>query len=257
MESNVCAKLAIVLTTLLAGTAGAAESGVRERTFVRALERFDAAQSPADYRAAADMLESILADGYCSGAVYYNLGNAYFRAGEFGRAILAYRKAVPYRPRDAYLAANLRQALAAAPGRLGEPPRPWWRHVLFWNAWLSYPTKVRGTAIVTGLSAVLGCLAVVLRRPQLRRGAVGLLVVASALGLDAALSRSEVLGTWRAVIVGETIARKGTGQSYEPAFDQPLRDGAEFEVLNETADWVLGRFPGVGDGWVKKEFVAR
>ena len=54
--------------------------------------------------------------------MYYNLGNAYFRAGEYGRAIAAYRKAKPYRPRDPYLEANLRQALSVAPGRLPEPP---------------------------------------------------------------------------------------------------------------------------------------
>ena len=83
-----------------------------------ALEVFDAAKTPADYRESADLLESLLADGFRNGAVYYNLGNAYFRAGEYGRAIAAYRKAKPYRPRDPYLEANLRQALSVAPGRL-------------------------------------------------------------------------------------------------------------------------------------------
>ena len=93
----------------------AAEAGQRERSFVRALELFDTAKSAADYRESADLLESIVADGYRNGAVYYNLGNAYFRAGEYGRAILNYRKAKPYRPRDPYLSANLAQALAVAP----------------------------------------------------------------------------------------------------------------------------------------------
>ena len=61
----------------------AAEPGTRERTFVRALEVFDAAKTPADYRESAALLESLLADGFRNGAVYYNLGNAYFRAGEY------------------------------------------------------------------------------------------------------------------------------------------------------------------------------
>src|SRR5271166_5963910 len=123
------------------GEALAAEPGTRERTFVRALEVFDAAKAPADYRESAALLESLLADGFRNGAVYYNLGNAYFRAGEYGRSIAAYRKAKPYRPRDPYLEANLRQALSVAPGRLPEPPAPWWRHVLFWSGWLSFPEK--------------------------------------------------------------------------------------------------------------------
>jgi tetratricopeptide (TPR) repeat protein len=115
---------------------------MRERTFVRALEVFDAARTPQEYRESAALLESLLADGYRNGAVYYNLGNAYFRAGEFGRSIAAYRKARPYRPRDPYLEANLRQALSVAPGRLPESPPPWWTHVLFWSGWISFPEKV-------------------------------------------------------------------------------------------------------------------
>src|ERR1700722_14252576 len=132
----------IALIFILPGAVFAAEPGARERTFVRVLELFDAAKSPADYRASADLLESLLADGFRNGAVYYNLGNAYFRAGEYGRAIAAYRKAKPYRPRDPYLEANLRQALSVAPGHLPEPPSPLWTHVLFWSGWLSFPQKV-------------------------------------------------------------------------------------------------------------------
>src|SRR5277367_1043584 len=138
---RIVAPTLIALTYVLSGATFAAEPGTRERTFVRALEVFDAAKTPADYRDSAALLESLLADGYRNGAVYYNLGNAYYRAGEYGRAIAAYRKAKPYRPRDPYLEANLRQALSVAPGRLAEPPPPWWRHVLFWSGWLSFPEK--------------------------------------------------------------------------------------------------------------------
>src|SRR6476660_2313963 len=122
----------------------AAEPGTRERTFLHALEVFDSAKVSAGYSASAALLESLLADGLQNGAVYYNLGNAYFRAGEHGRAIAAYRKAKVYRPRDPYLEANLRQTLSVTPGRLTEPPPAWWRHVLFWSGWLSFPEKAYG-----------------------------------------------------------------------------------------------------------------
>src|SRR5262249_46022679 len=133
--------LLIAVILIPAGAADASEPGARERTFVRALEVFDAAKSPREYHESADLLGSLLTDGFRNGAVYYNLGNAYFRAGEYGRSIAAYRKAKLYRPRDPYLEANLRQALSVAPGRLPEPPPPWWSHVLFWSGWLSFPEK--------------------------------------------------------------------------------------------------------------------
>jgi len=237
--------------------AASSDRGARERIFVQALEHFDAAKSPADYRDCAELLESILSDGYRSGAVYYNLGNAYYRAGQYGRAILNYRKAKPYRPRDPYLTANLEQALAAAPGHLPEPPTPWWTHVLFWTDWLSFPSKVYAVVLTCSLSAVTAVLAVVLRRSRLQWLTMALVVAAVALGIDVALCRAQVEHSLRAVITGETIARKGTGTSYEAAFDQPLRDGAEFTVLSETSDWTFGHFESIGDGWVRNEFVAR
>src|SRR5215467_13653305 len=162
MHTIVAALVAIF--PLVTSTAFAAEPGMRERTFVRALEVFDAAKSPADYRESAAVLESLLTDGFRNGAVYYNLGNAYFRAGEYGRAIAAYRKAKPYRPRDPYLEANLRQALSVAPGRLPEPPAPWWRHVLFWSGWLSFPEKAQAACAGFVLAAVAACIAFLLRR---------------------------------------------------------------------------------------------
>ncbi len=246
----------LLLGSLLANLF-ASDSGVRERSFVRALELFDSAQSPDDYRESAKVLESILADGYRSGAVYYNLGNAYYRAGEYGRAILNYRKAKLFRPRDPYLAANLAQALISAPGHLTESPAPWWTHVLFWTEWLSYPTKVKVVFVELALVAISIASAVLLRRPRLNFVTGGLLIISLAMGIDVALGYADFMGSRRAVITGETIARKGIGTSYEAAFDQPLRDGAEFQVLSEASDWTFGHFENIGDGWIRNEFVAR
>lgn len=238
-------------------SASAADTGSREQKFLRALEVFDNAKSPDDYRESAHVLESILEDGYRNGAVYYNLGNAYFRAGEYGRAILNYRKAKPYRPRDPYLIANLEQALAAAPGRLPEVSPPWWKHVLFWTDWFSYPSKVNLLFWGLSLAAVLTMASVWFRTSRLIVPIVIFIMFALAIGIDATITDPGRIDAQRAVITGETSARKGTGNSYEAAFDQPLRDGAEFQVLSETSGWTFGHFEGVGNGWVRNEFVAR
>jgi tetratricopeptide (TPR) repeat protein len=49
-------------------------------------------------------------DGHASGHLYYNLGNAYFRLNELGRAILFYERARLFIPRDADLKFNLHLA---------------------------------------------------------------------------------------------------------------------------------------------------
>jgi tetratricopeptide (TPR) repeat protein len=234
----------------------AAESGTRERTFLRALEVFDAAKTPQEYGESAALLESLLADGFRNGAVYYNLGNAYFRAGEYGRAIAAYRKAKTYRPRDPYLDANLRQALSVAPGRLPEPPSPWWTHVLFWSGWLSFPEKTYAAFAGFLLAAFAASAALIFRRPRVYWLSAVSGLCAAVLSVDAGLAYADVTWSKHAVVTGETIARKGIGKDYEPAFDQPLKDGAEFTVLSENGDWVFGHFEGIGDGWLRREHVA-
>jgi tetratricopeptide (TPR) repeat protein len=243
----------IALSFMLPRGVSAMDSGERQRTFVRALEQFDAAKTPQDYRASAALLESLLADGFRSGAVYYNLGNAYYRAGEFGRAIAAYRKAKPYRPRDPYLDANLRQALSLAPGRLSEPPSPWWQHVLFWSGWLSFPEKAEGAFAALVLAALAAGAAFFLRRPRGYWISAALFVMGAILSVDTALEYTDVAGSRHGVVTSETIARKGIGKDYEPAFDQPLKDGAEFTVLAENGDWILCHFEGIGDGWLRRE----
>jgi tetratricopeptide (TPR) repeat protein len=63
-----------------------------------------------NYRAAAGQYEAILArEGY-SAPVLFNLGNAEYRTGDFGAAILNYERAQVLAPRDPAIAANLRLA---------------------------------------------------------------------------------------------------------------------------------------------------
>jgi tetratricopeptide (TPR) repeat protein len=247
----------IILIFVLAGTAWAREPGSRQRTFVRALEIFDAAKTASDYRESASLLESLLADGFRNGAVYYNLGNAYFRAGDFGRSIAAYRKARPYRPRDPYLEANLRQALSVAPGHLPEPPSPWWTHVLFWSGLLSFPDKAYAAFAGYVLAALAAGAALFLRRPRVYWIAATFAVIAAVLTLDAGLAYTDVAGSRHGVVITETIALKGIGKDYEPAFDQPLKDGAEFTILSENGNWVFGHFEGIGDGWLRRDQMVR
>jgi len=64
------------------------------------------------YREAAEEYENILNKGWESGNIYYNLGNAYFKLGRMGEAILNYEKAKRLIPRDAELNANLKFALS-------------------------------------------------------------------------------------------------------------------------------------------------
>lgn len=62
------------------------------------------------FQEAADKYLELIENGIENGHIYYNLGNAYFRPGALGRAILAYERARLWIPRDSDLAFNLSHA---------------------------------------------------------------------------------------------------------------------------------------------------
>lgn len=247
---------AMALACALSISVHAMEPGERERAFVRGLEQFDAAKKPSEYAAAGQTWRGILSDDFQSGTVYYNAGNAFMRAGQFGRAIASYRKAKLYRPRDPFLDANLRQALTAAPGKLPDAPAPWWTLVFFWTSWLSVPEKVYGAAIAGALGAALVLGGFAWRKRSFYWASAGVTVVALLLAVDASIAYTEATASNRAVIVAETTARKGMGENYEPAFNQPLKDGAEVTVVERNGGWVLANVPGIGTGWIRREQLA-
>ena len=82
-----------------------------------------------------------------------------------------------------------------------------------------------------------------------------LALIAMVLTVDAGLAYADNAWSRHGVVTHETIARKGIGKDYEPAFDQPLKDGAEFTILSESGDWIFGHFEGIGDGWLRREHV--
>ena len=209
-----------VLTTASA----AVEPGSRQRTFVRALEVFDAAKAPGDYRESAALLESLLVDGFRNGAVYYNLGNAYFRAGEYGRSIAAYRKAKLYRPRDPYLDANLRQCFRSPQGTCPNRLRPGGSTCCSGAAGCRFPKRRTHRSVVFCWRPSRHA-RFVAPPTALCIGSVRQSLVVGR-GFECRC-RPGLWATWPGrggVVTRETIARKGIGKDYEPAFDQPLKD---------------------------------
>ena len=63
-----------------------------------------------EFEKAAEEYQKILDTGIESGPLYYNLGNAYFKMGKIGNAILSYKKAQRIMPADSDLKSNLAYA---------------------------------------------------------------------------------------------------------------------------------------------------
>ncbi len=83
----------------------------------------DDAYRQGNYAEAVVLYEQVLADGYTSAELYYNLGNAYYRENQMGRAILNYRRALRLDPAMTDAKENLALAESRTTDRIAELPR--------------------------------------------------------------------------------------------------------------------------------------
>ena len=58
----------------------------------------DAMYRQGNYEAAIEQYETVFSEGFTSAELYYNLGNAYYRTGQMGLAILNYERALRLKP---------------------------------------------------------------------------------------------------------------------------------------------------------------
>ena len=212
------------------------------------------AESPDDFLQVAALYREVLDRGFVNGAVLFNQGNAYMRAGQKGCAVAAYRQASRYRARDEYLKSNLELAL----GQNASPTsRSLVDHVFFWQEWLSFPEKVEAATAACAVTLLFALIGLVWRPRGLRRALAWVVLIAALL-----LVASAALDWYRhdvirhgVVVVDEVIARKGNADSFAPAFSEPLGEGAEFTLREERKNWLHIELDA-GSGWIEKHHAA-
>ncbi|MBI1353883.1 MAG: hypothetical protein GC160_06015 [Acidobacteria bacterium] len=205
------------------------------------------------YRRSALRYERLIDEGGIqNGRLYYNLGNAYFRMDDLGRAILNYRRAERFLPGDSDIRQNLESARSRRLDRFElETREKALRTLLFWHYDLSFALRRLLLAVCSG--AFWGLLIwTTIGRKRIPRAALlgaGLaaLSLAISLGAEAAGAASSNEGV---VTAPETVARKGDGETYEQAFTEPLHAGAEFRLLEQRSGWYRGELPDGRAFWV-------
>lgn len=241
---NLCVLLALSLCN------ESASGGVpldQLRRFEQANQAFANATTREQYLDVAALYQSILDAGLDSGAVHFNLGNSLAAAGETGRALRSYRQAQRVWPRDPVLDNNLSHVL----DRLGAAPpsRDLLDHLLFWQGWLSFREKGLLLALFATLAFLCGVLSLV-RTGRWRGAALAALLAALLLGASFGLDLFDRSRGHGVVIDQEVVARMGNSESFQPAINEPLQEGAEFLVRERTGDWVRIEIRNGLEGWI-------
>ncbi len=238
----------LCLGLLLAGTSPtAAQPQAAQRHF----EAGNAHYAEGRYEHAIDAYRSALETGYASGALYYNLGNAYDRTGRLGRAILYYEKALLLLPDHP----PLQHSLDVARRRAGAPPSvapPGWQALAARVDPL--PPFAAGLALYLLGAGVLGY------RRWTGRGGRGRPLAYAALAAGLLL----ILGAWgasyartldrRAVVVARE-APLHTSPTRQAARDTTLQEGAVLELRRRQPSWTEVRLSNGRTGWLPAETV--
>lgn len=196
------------------------------------------------FREAAAAFQRMLDGGHRFPAVYFNAGNAWFKSGELGRAIAAYRNGQQLAPRDPDIAANLEVARNKVASPLPAARRRPWLSVLSLNEW---------TLLASGLLWVWFGLMIgrkLRSTPPARRNWIVSMAGVLAIGLSlvaAAGARREFLEKPAVVVVREAVVRLGPFDESPSSFS--LSDGMEVEILEERKGWLRVQDSLERSGW--------
>jgi tetratricopeptide (TPR) repeat protein len=226
--------------------ANAATSDDPSRTgddlFAKATTEFQAGY----FKAAITDYGAVVQSGEWSANLFYDLGNAYFRDSDFGRAILNYERALQLDRNHPEADANLRIArdqthaleLASAP--------------------LEKYLNFASTKSFTILAAILfwGTIILsILRRRKVLWMMIGLLLTAGC-ALAAYKLENGTRGQGVAVVVADNAeARVATADSAKSVLALP--PGSEVVILQERGDWSYAALPNDQRGWISTKAVEK
>ena len=247
---------------LFNSAASAADGTIIEakQLFQKAQETFNTAQRLSGeerrltlLKAASQFKMLVENQGIKNGYLFYNIGNAYFEAGEMGHAILYYRKAKRLIPGFPDLNYNLN--IARQELNTPQPMKEWWQDIaqglFFWHHMLDYSTR-RWVAIAGFIAFWLLLTGLLFFRSVFLKAAVIFSAVSTlAFGGSFLFSATELNVDKAGVIIEQNSEiRKGPGLSYENLYEKPLPEGTEFDLLEVHGEWWKVRLVNGDEGWI-------
>lgn len=215
--------------------------------------RTNPAEAADAFRASAARFQLLVDSGISNGSLYYDLGNAWYQAGDLGHAIANYLRAERLMPDDPRLDANLAYARSQVRPQITDNDHvALLRRLVFWHDSWTLRMRIWGF----GIAWVALWLALIIRSIRRYPGwnyIAGCAAAASImLGVSALWDIGLDSGNTRGVLVGDqVIVRKGNAESFSPQFEEPINRGVEFKVLEERPQWLHIELGNGEKGWIQ------
>ena len=211
------------------------------------------------YAEAAEQYEILVSQGVRDGSVCYNMGNAYFKSGRLGLAILNYERALEQMPGDADTKANLEFANTLITDVVEGPDLP---PYVAWLVDLYRALDPSFSAFLLSIAFILGGAAVSVlilgRWPFLRAPAIYALVFSSVLavvgaGVLAGKTYSSSDGVDAIVLVPISDVRSGPGETNPQLVE--IHEGLKVNILGSREGWLQVSLPNGVTGWIRENHV--
>ena len=208
-----------------------------------------------DYTQAAAVYSSILKSGKESSALYYNLGNTYYKLNNVPESIYYYEKALQLDPENANAKNNLIFANQMKVDAITPLPKTWVRQ-------LSDGIVGLFSAHTWAVLSIIGVFAFVLsfllyyfvERTALKRTFFSLMLAFLFFAIGsytlAHFCHKQVSQTQYAILFDKTVRVFSDANAYSSEVMQ-LHEGTKVEIIEDAKDWVKIRLVNGKTGWTK------
>jgi tetratricopeptide (TPR) repeat protein len=215
-----------------------------------------------DYAGALERYQDIMESGYESGELYYNIGNAYFKLGDLGRAIVNYERARRLMPGDGDVRANLELARSLTADEITPLPGFWLLRAVRW--WVhAVPRSALVLIVALGyLGAGIALMVAILsRRPALTtwavRTAAALGVLVLVFGINLAVIELGIGQSTDAVVLADEASVQSAPSDDRALQVFTIHEGTTVRVDQRSGDWWEIVLADGKVGWVRSDLLER
>jgi tetratricopeptide (TPR) repeat protein len=217
--------------------------------------RANQAYKEGHYKEAAKGYEQLIQSGLRNGHIYYNLGNAYFRQNQVGRAILNYERARLLMPRDPDLNFNLRNARDQTQDAIPES-QSFMSMTFFWLDHLTLDEVFLCFAVLNVLFWTVVWIRLFFQWEWTYYLSITLLIFWAIAALCFGLKWYQDRSDDRAVILQKEVRILAGPETADTVLFK-LHEGTLVHCERSEDGWILVHLPDKKRGWVKAEALER
>ena len=207
------------------------------------------------YKEAVNLYEKIVEKKQASGAVFYNLGNSYYRMGNKGKAIAAYFAAKQTLPRDPDIKHNLNFVHESIKDKINLDDSGNFSAILgFWSEFITAKELKVFCLFASCLVLLILIISHFVSLPFAFSYIRNTLLVFSMISLFFWQSSLSLKKDWGAVSVEESKVLSGPGDYNTVLFK--LHEGAPVVLEEKKKEWYKISLPGSKKGWIKSEEIS-